>query len=343
MYGSVRLECEGKAPVWSNSLATRSNIALIVGIAGQDGYFLSRFLAEGENRVIGVLLPTDVTGPTVPFLSHPRIDLLESSICDEFFLRRTISKNKPGLVFNLSGISFIPYSWDNPCAVEKVNGFAVGKLLQIIKEESPESRFFQACSSEMFGHFPVESPQSEQTRFNPDNPYGSSKVFAYHLTKNYRERYGIFACSGILYNHESEWRPPTFVTRKITQAAAAIKLGKQERLELGALDTVRDWSYAGDIVEAMWLMLNANKPDDYVLASGKLHSVSDILDIAFEHVGFDWHDYVKINISFKRPSEGLPLCGDSSKARKELGWSPKMGFESMIRTMVDKDLERLKD
>ncbi|MGC8660491.1 MAG: GDP-mannose 4,6-dehydratase, partial [Desulfomonilaceae bacterium] len=172
--------------------------------------------------------------------------------------------------------------------------------------------------------------------------YGSSKVFAYHLTKNYRDKFGIFACSGILYNHESEWRPPRFVTRKITLAAASIKMGKQNLLELGALETVRDWSYAGDIVDAMWLMMNAANPKDYVLASGKLHSVMDVLDIAFGHVGLDWRHYVQVEESLKRGAEGLPLCGDSSKARTELVWNPKLDFERMIRMMVDKDLERLR-
>ena len=186
------------------------------------------------------------------------------------------------------------------------------------------------------------SPQNEETPFSPDNPYGSSKVFAYHLTKNYRLHYGLFACSGILYNHESEWRPPQFVTRKIIMAAASIKLGKQDKLGFGALDTVRDWSYAADIVEAMWLMMNAEEPRDYVLASGTLHSIKDILDMAFDHLGLDWTQYVRIDDSFRRPTEGAPLFGDSSRARRELGWRPKITFEQMIRLMVDKDLERLR-
>lgn len=315
--------------------------ALILGIGGQDGYFLGQLLVRERYASAGVLLDTDMAVPTITYLENMGIELIQGNVSDRTFLKEIIRKEEPGLVVNLAGISFIPYSWEAPGEVEKINGYAVGEILQIIREHSPESRFFQACSSEMFGHHPVESPQNEKTPFNPENPYASSKVFAYHLTKNYREHYGIHACSGILYNHESEWRPPRFVSRKITLAAAEIKLGLRDSLELGALDTVRDWSYAGDIVEAMYLMLTADEPDDYVLASGMLHSVSDILDIAFDHVGLDWHDYVKINDTFKRPSEGLPLCGDSSEAKKELGWSPNMDFEGMIRMMVEKDLERL--
>ncbi len=315
--------------------------ALILGVGGQDGYFLSHLLNQQGYSVIGFLLSTDMTGPTISSLPHDRLQLVESSISDGDLLRQFIKDQKPHFVFNLAGISFIPYSWDAPREVEKINGYAVGEILQIIREESPETRFFQACSSEMFGHNPKISPQSENTSFSPDNPYGSSKVFAYNLTTNYREKFGIYACCGILYNHESEWRPPRFVTRKITMAAAAIKLGKQASLEMGAIDAVRDWSYAGDIVNAMWLMMNAEEPRDYVLASGKLHSVRDILDIAFDHVGLKWQDYVTVDESLKRAPEGLPLCGDSTRARKELGWQPKMSFEDMIRMMVDKDLERL--
>lgn len=318
-----------------------SKNVLILGVGGQDGYFISHLLEGKGYSCHGFLLESDMSAHTVGHLRDLGVDLVPASIIDGALLRKIIIERRPLLIFNLAGISFIPYAWEAPRDVEKINGYAVGEILQIIKEHSPESRFFQACSSEMFGHHPVESPQREKTPFNPDNPYASSKVFAYHLTKNYREHYGIHACSGILYNHESEWRPPRFVSRKITLAAAEIKLGLRESLELGALDTVRDWSYAGDIVEAMYLMLIGDEPDDYVLASGKLHSVSDILDIAFDHVGLDWHDHVEINESFKRPSEGLPLCGDSSKARNELGWQPRMDFESMIRLMVERDLERL--
>ncbi len=317
--------------------------SLILGIGGQDGYFLSRLLAASGHTIIGVLLPDDKANETIPHLPKSNISLIETSICDSLVVRKIVRQERPSYIFNFAGISFIPYSWEAPREVEKTNGYAVGEILQIVKEESPSTRFFQACSSEMFGHHPKESPQNEETPFSPDNPYASSKVFAYHLTKNYREHYGLFACSGILYNHESEWRPPRFVSRKITMAAAAIKLGVGDRVDLGGLDNLRDWSYAGDIVQAMWLMINADEPNDYVLASERLHSVRDILDVAFGHVGLDWRIFVRIDESFQRPPEGRPLCGDSSKARRNLGWTPKVSFESMIRLMVDKDLERLKN
>jgi GDPmannose 4,6-dehydratase len=321
---------------------SNNKTALILGIGGQDGYFLSHLLANKGWSITGFLLSVDMKAPTIPFLPHSNLRLVESSICDHERLRLIMVEDRPQLIFNFAGISFIPYSWDAPREVEKTNGYAVGEILQIIRETSPETRFFQACSSEMFGHNPRQSPQNEETPFNPDNPYGSSKVFAYHLTKNYREKFGIFACSGILYNHESEWRPPWFVTRKIALAAAAIKLGQQDILELGDLNTVRDWSYAGDIVNAMWLMMNADVPKDYVLASGSLHTVEDILEIAFGHVGLNYHDYVKVDDALRRSLEGLPLCGDSKKVREELAWQPVMNFESMIRMMVDKDLDRLR-
>ncbi len=315
--------------------------ALILGIGGQDGYFLSHLLNRQGYSVTGFLLPSDMTAPTIPFLPDDKLQLIQSSITDADLLRRFITEHKPDFIFNLAGVSFIPDSWDASMEVERTNGSAVGEILRIIREESPTTRFFQACSSEMFGHSPEESPQNESTPFNPDNPYGSSKVFAYHLTRNCRDKFGVFACSGILYNHESQWRPPHYVTRKITMAAAGIKLGKEDSLELGNLDNVRDWSYAGDIVNAMWLMMNAHEPRDYVLASGKLHTVRDILDTAFGHVGIDWRDHVSVDDSLRRAQEGLPLCGDSSRARKELGWQLKMGFTNMIRMMVDRDMERL--
>ena len=321
---------------------TIKKTALIFGIGGQDGYFASWLLFKKGYNVIGMLLESDLLNETIPHLPTMNLKLLKSSICDHEYLRHIIRLELPEIIFNFAGISFIPYSWDAPLEVEKINGYAVGGILQIIREESPYTRFFQACSSEMFGHHPVKSPQDEQTPFNPDNPYGSSKVFAYHLTKNYRERFGIFACSGILYNHESEWRPPAFVSRKITVGVAEIKLGKKKNLELGGLETVRDWSYARDIVRAIWFMTTAKEPKDYVLASGSLHSVRSILDIAFGHVGLDWTKYVVIDQSLKRDSEGKPLCGDSSNARKHLGWEPKTSFENMIVMMVEHELERLK-
>ena len=321
----------------------KKKTALILGIGGQDGYFASWLLSRKGYNLIGVLLESDMSNETIPHLPITNLKIVKSSVCNHKFLRQIVRSELPEIIFNFAGISFIPYSWDAPLEVEKINGYAVGGILQIIREESPHTRFFQACSSEMFGHHPVQSPQAEHTPFNPDNPYGSSKVFAYYLTKNYRERFEIFACSGILYNHESAWRPRTFVSRKIALGAAEIKLGKKKTLELGGLDTVRDWSYAGDIVTAIWLMTTADEPKDYVLASGLLHSVRDILDIAFDRVGLDWRKYVITSESLIRQTEGWPLCGDSVLARKNLGWVPKISFEDMIVMMVEKELKRLKD
>ena len=323
-------------------ISNHKSNAMILGIGGQDGYFLSHLLSRKGYKILGCLLDTDLDAPTIKYLPTEGLQLIKSSVSDSSRLREIIRNNKPEFIFNLAGNSFVPHSWKTPADSELINGYAVGELLQTLIEESPFSRFFQACSSEMFGHHPLESPQNEWTRFHPDNPYGSSKVFAFHLTRNYRENYGIHACSGILYNHESEWRPENYVTRKITRAAAALSLGKKLILDLGDLSGVRDWSYAGDIVEAIWLMMISEKPSDYVLSSGKLHSVRDILNIAFSHVGLEWQDWVKVNDSLKRSPEGLPLCGDSSRAREELGWSPRMDFETTIKMMVDKDIERLK-
>jgi len=256
-------------------------------------------------------------------------------------LTEIVREEKPEHIYNFAGISFVPFSWECPQEVARINGLAVGQLLSIVKRESPRSRFFQACSSEMYGHNPESSPQDEKTPFRPDNPYGSSKVFAAHLVQNYRSHFGIFACTGIMYNHESEWRGSNFVTRKITMGAAAIKMGTNDTLTMGNIYGVRDWSYAGDFIEGMWLMMSADEPKDYVLASGKLHRVKDVLEIAFSCLGLSWEDYVHVDASLNRPSEALPLCGDPTLIKQELSWRPRMQFEDLIRMMVDRDLARL--
>lgn len=315
--------------------------ALILGVGGQDGYFMSRLLTEKGYGVTGVLRPEDMAAETIPHLPHNNLRLVQGSICDEDLMRNIIREDSPEQIYNFAGMSFIPYSWEAPEHVARINGFAVGQILNIIRQEAPECRFFQAGSSEMFGHDPAACPQDEETPFNPDNPYGASKVFATHLVRSYRSHFGIFASTGILYNHESPWRRPQFVTRKITRAAAVISLGKDVSVTLGNLDALRDWSYAGDIVEAMWLMTTAEEPNDYVLASGKLHSVKDVLKTAFGHVGLSWEEYVKIDQSLNRPLESVPLCGNPSKIERALHWKPRVQFENVIRMMVDKDLENL--
>jgi len=315
--------------------------ALILGIGGQDGYFMSRLLTEKGYGITGVLLPSDMSSETIRNLPQDNLRLVQGSVCDEELMRKIIRDDLPEQMYNFAGISFIPYSWDAPGDVARINGFAVGQILNIIRQEAPECRAFQAGSSEMFGHNPSSSPQDEETPFNPDNPYGSSKVFAAHLVRNYRSHFGLFACTGILYNHESPVRPPNFVTRKITQAAASIKAGRQTSMKLGNLEAVRDWSYAGDIVEAMWLMMTSDEPKDYVLASGKLHSVKDVLRTAFGHVALSWEDHVEIDQSLNRPLEPLPLCGNPSKIMTELNWKPRATFQDVIRMMVDEDLKKL--
>lgn len=321
----------------------RSKRALIIGVGGQDGYYMSHLLVNQGYHVTGLLLPSDMCSPTVPFLPQQEMVLIQGSVCNPDLLRHIIADDCPHQVYNFSGVSFIPASWEIPANVAETNGLAVVHILDAIRCTSPASRFLQAGSSEMFGHDPAVSPQDENTPFRPDNPYASSKVFAAHLTRNYRSRYGLFACVGIFYNHESPWRPPSFVTRKICLAAALISMGKSDELLMGDLDSLRDWSYAGDIAEAAYLMLSANTPKDYVLASGNLHSVKDVLRIAFEYVGLFWERYVKVSADFKRAKERKPLWGNPSSAMQELGWRPRVKFEDMIRMMVDKDLERLRN
>jgi GDPmannose 4,6-dehydratase len=315
--------------------------ALILGIGGQDGHLMSWFLVERGYDVTGLLLPTDMSSDTIASLPHKRLSLVQGSICDDRLINDILKDEKPEQIYNFAGISFIPYSWESPQEVARVNGLAVGTLLNAVRWKSPTSRVFQSCSSEMFGHNPRSFPQNETTPLRPDNPYGSSKVFAAHLVENYRSKFGIFACTGIMYNHESEWRSPEFVTRKVAMAAASISMGLSDSLTIGNLDARRDWSYAGDFIEGIWLMMSAREPKDYVLASGRLHSVRDVLNTAFGHVGLSWQDHVRVDVSLNRPTEAVPLCGDSALIRTELGWKPRMQFKDLIRMMVDKDLERL--
>ncbi|MEI7451074.1 MAG: GDP-mannose 4,6-dehydratase [Desulfomonile sp.] len=314
--------------------------ALILGVGGQDGYLMSHLLAEKGYEITGVLMPGDMDAPTVPNLPK-HVSIVQGSVCDFDLMREVLQEFKPVEIYNFAGISFIPFSWEAPSLVTKVNGFAVAGILESIMKECPSARFFQAGSSEMFGHNPRQSPQNENTPFKPDNPYGCAKVFASSITENFRAHFGLFACVGIFYNHESEWRPEWFVTQKIAKAAAAIRLGLMTSVELGTIDAVRDWSYAGDIVQATWLMMTADHPKNYVLASGRLHSVKDFLEIAFSHVGLKWQNHVKIDPKLTRSEENNPLHGNPSLARKELGWKPVLKFEDLVVKLVDAQLDRL--
>ncbi|MCJ7774250.1 MAG: GDP-mannose 4,6-dehydratase [Desulfobacterales bacterium] len=318
-----------------------NKIVLILGIGGQDGFYLTELLHSKGYEIWGVLRPEDLSTETLSGLQG-KATLLQGNICDKAFMTRVLSEIKPNEIYNLASISFIPLSWEQPALVGEVNGSAVGQLLELIRTNSPRTRFFQAGSSEMFGHNPIESPQNEQTSFNPDNPYASAKVFAANLVANYRIKYNLFACTGILYNHESPKRGVDFVSRKITLAAASIHLGLQSELFLGDLASARDWSYAGDIVQAMWLMLQKDEPVDFVVGSGILHTITDMLDIAFSHFSLNWKDYVKTNVKFIRPPETRPLLADPSFARNHLHWKPEVDFEHLITMMITEDLDRMK-
>ncbi len=315
-----------------------SKRALILGIGGQDGYYLTELLYDKGYRVWGVLRPEDMSEGILQGLQG-KAYLLEGDISDRVFMAKAISELRPHEIYNLAGISFIPLSWERPGLVGEVNGSAVGRILELIRTNLPEARFFQAGSSEMFGHDPAESPQNENTPFRPDNPYASAKVFAAHLVSNYRRHFNLFACTGILYNHESPRRGLQFVTRKITHAAVEIYRGRQRELALGDLQALRDWSYAGDTVYAMWLMLQHNEPRDFVIGSGRLHTIEDCLDIAFFRLGLKWQDYVRIDPEYVRPRETKPLLADPTQAKDVLGWWPQVDFEKLIEMMVEADLK----
>ena len=313
--------------------------ALILGIGGQDGSYLTELLFEKGYRIWGVLRPEDLSEETLGGLK--RATLLQGDMRDGVLMARVLDEIRPDEIYNLAGISFIPLSWQKPALVGEVNGSAVGRILELIRTNLPAASFFQAGSSEMFGHDPAESPQRENTPFKPDNPYASAKVFAAHLVANYRKHFGLFACTGILYNHESPRRGMEFVTRKITRTAAAIRLGLQNELVLGDLKAVRDWSYAGDTVKAMWLMLQQDAPKDFIIGSGKLHTIQDCLDVAFSYVGLNWQDHVRTDQEYVRPLETRPLLADPAWANEILGWQPQVDFEELIEMMVKADLKSL--
>ncbi len=269
-----------------------------------------------------------------------RITLKPSDLLDQLSLIRLIDDVKPDELYNLAAMSFVPASWDQPMLTGEFNAQGVTRVLEAVRHVNPRIRFYQASSSEMFGKV-REVPQTELTPFYPRSPYGVSKVFAHYITVNYRESYDLFAVSGILFNHESPRRGLEFVTRKVTDAAARIKLGLSESLGLGNLDAHRDWGFAGDYVRAMWLMLQQDRPDDFVIATGESHSVRELVEVAFGHVGLDWQKYVRLDPKFLRPAEVDLLVGDAAKAQKELGWTPEVDFTALVRMMVDADMARL--
>jgi GDPmannose 4,6-dehydratase len=314
--------------------------ALITGITGQDGSYLAEWLLEKGYEVVGVV--RRLSSPNFTRIEHllDRIQLKPADLLDQLSLIRLIDEVRPHEFYNLAAMSFVPASWDQPLLTGEYNAQGVTRALEALRQVDTSIRFYQASSSEMFGKV-REVPQSEQTPFYPRSPYGVSKVYGHYITVNYRESYGLFACSGVLFNHESPRRGLEFVTRKVTDGVARIKLGLADSLPMGNLDAQRDWGFAGDYVRAMWLMLQQDRPDDYVVATGVTHSVRHLVELAFGHAGLDWQKYVKTDPRFIRPAEVDLLIGDPSKAKAELGWSPQVDFAGLIKMMVDADIARL--
>jgi GDPmannose 4,6-dehydratase len=313
--------------------------ALITGITGQDGSYLAEFLLEQGYEVHGLVRRTSIQGLTRIAHLAGRLTLHDGDLCDQGSLLRVVQAARPHEVYNLAAQSWVPGSWTAPAATAEVTALGVLRMLEAVRTVDPTIRFYQASSSEMFGlPVPGQHMQNEQTRFWPRSPYGVAKVFGHHITVNYRESYGIFACSGILFNHESPRRGLEFVTRKVTRAAARIKLGLDQELRLGNLDARRDWGYARDYVRAMWLMLQQTEPDDYVIATGQSHTVRELVEVAFEYLGLDPAAHVRVDPALLRPADVAHLCGDAAKARARLGWQPTVNFAQLITMMVDADL-----
>ena len=316
--------------------------ALITGVTGQDGSYLSEFLLEKGYKVFGLVRRS--SSPNYERIEHIRhkIELIQGDLLDQNSLIEAIQCVKPDEIYNLGAQSFVPTSWNQPVLTGEFTALGVTRMLEAIRVVNPKIKFYQASSSEMFGEV-QEVPQTERTPFYPKSPYGVAKVYGHYITVNYRESYGMFACSGILFNHESPRRGLEFVTRKVSHCAAKIRLGLEKELKIGNLDSQRDWGYAKEYVEAMWLMLQQDEPGNYVVATGKAHTVRKLLQIAFGCIGLNWEDHVVIDEDLIRPAEVNRLLGDASKAREKLCWSPTISFEELIEIMVESDLKRLKD
>ncbi|MDQ3263582.1 MAG: GDP-mannose 4,6-dehydratase [Myxococcota bacterium] len=315
--------------------------ALITGITGQDGSYLAELLLEKGYEVHGMVRRS--SDEKFERISHlrDRITLHQGDLLDQFSLASLLSQIDPHEVYNLAAQSFVPTSWNQPVLTGEFTALGVTKMLEAVRHTRPKTRFYQASSSEMFGKV-LQTPQTEETPFYPRSPYGVAKAYGHFITVNYRESFGIYAVSGILFNHESPRRGLEFVTRKVTHAAARIKLGMQERLPMGTLDARRDWGFAGDYVDAMWRMLQQDTPDDYVVSTGETHTVRELVEIAFARVGLDYKKHVYTDPAFVRPAEVDLLIGDYTKAKQKLGWEPKVRFQALVEMMVDADLERLK-
>jgi GDPmannose 4,6-dehydratase len=316
-----------------------SGRALITGVTGQDGSYLAELLLDKGYEVFG--MTRRASTENLERIDHllDKLTLIQGDLLDPHSLASALRESEPTEVYNLAAQSFVPTSWNQPVLTAEFTAVGVTRMLEAVRAVNPQIRFYQASSSEMFGKV-REVPQTELTPFHPRSPYGVAKVYGHHITVNYRESFGLFAVSGILFNHESPRRGLEFVTRKISDGVARIKLGLTDELRLGNLDAKRDWGFAGDYVEAMWLMLQQDDPADYVVASGEEHSVREFAEIAFGHVGLDWQRHVVQDPRFMRPAEVDHLVGDASKAREELGWEPKTSFQELVEMMVTADMER---
>jgi GDPmannose 4,6-dehydratase len=315
--------------------------ALVTGIGGQDGSYLAELLLEAGYEVVGLVRPGAQHYENLAALEG-RIELYEADLLNQTSLTQALRAARPAEIYNLAAPSFVPESWDRPVQTAEFAAVGATALLEAVRAVEPSIRFYQASSSEIFGE-PHESPQTEATPLEPVTPYGVAKAYAHFIVRSYRRLYGIYACSGILYNHESPRRPLQYLPRKVAHGVAAISLGRQEELVLGDLDARRDWGYAGDYVRAMWLMLQQDEPDDYVIASGESHSVRELVECAFEHVGLDWERHVRVDPALQRgPAELHRLVGNPAKARSRLGWEPQVGFAQMVQSLVDADREALR-
>lgn len=318
-----------------------SRTALITGITGQDGSYLAEFLLQKGYAVHGMVRRSSTEN--FERISHLRsaVTLHQADLLDELSLIELMQQVRPDEIYNLAAMSFVPTSWTQPILTSEFTAIGVVRVLEAMRRVCPKARFYQASSSEMFGHV-RETPQTEKTPFYPRSPYGVAKAFGHYITVNYRESYQLFAVSGILFNHESPRRGMEFVTRKVSDGVARIKLGLQQTLAMGNLDAKRDWGFAGDYVRAMWLMLQADKPDDYVIATGATHTVRELCEVAFGHAGLDWQAHVTVDPRFIRPAEVDLLLGDATKARQALGWTPEVDFRGLVTMMVDADLARIR-
>jgi len=316
--------------------------ALVTGITGQDGSYLAEFLLGKGYQVVGMVRRSStVTFDRIRHIQND-VQIVQGDLLDQMSLVSLLQEYQPQEVYNLAAQSFVPTSWTQPVLTGEFTALGVTRMLEAIRIVNPQIRFYQASSSEMFGKV-QEVPQTERTPFYPRSPYGVAKLYGHWITINYRESYNLFACSGILFNHESPRRGLEFSTHKVTHGVAKIKLGRAKELRLGNLESRRDWGYAGDYVRAMWLMLQEDQPDDYVVATGETHSVRELCEVAFEHVGLKYQDHVVQDQRFFRPAEVDLLVGDASKAGQKLGWEPSMTFSELIKMMVDADLEALKN